>query len=209
MPEQKQENSRIVKLKKTQVLFRENDDSQDLFIVRSGSLKIVRKHQGREVVLDTLTTGMVAGEITSIDNSKRTATAIADSETELIKIPKDEFKVIYEKIPDWFRKIATILVQRLRAVDEKICRAMSMDHTRHVAAGISLLSYSDRCVQNTEGYEFDQRFLEGELSDMLSIPPAEVQGAIEALVGKKVLACAGGKIVLADRITCEQLCAEL
>jgi CRP-like cAMP-binding protein len=114
MPESKTPHDRIFRYRKGELLFRENDDTQDFFIIKSGSVRVFKKQGQKEITLDILGPGMVAGEIASIDNVKRTASGVAISDTEVIMISRDIFSRIIEKIPDWFRKIAQILVQRLR-----------------------------------------------------------------------------------------------
>ena len=128
MPDLQATQNRVSLFRKGELLFRENENSQDFYIIKSGSVRIFKKMGQKEVTLDTLGPGMVAGEIASIDNVARTASGIALSDTEVIVIPRSSVEKILEKIPDWFRKIAQILVQRLSEVDEKISRALKSDY---------------------------------------------------------------------------------
>jgi CRP/FNR family cyclic AMP-dependent transcriptional regulator len=208
VPTPHESSSRISFFRKGELLFRESENSQDFFIIKSGSVKIFKKAGAREVTLDTLGPGMVAGEIASIDNVTRTASGVALSDTEAIVIPRPAVEKILETIPDWFRKIAQILVQRLREVDEKISRSLKSDYSGYVAAVISLISYSEKAKKGDHGFEIDQKFLEYEIMDLLTIPLAEVQTAMEKLVAQGILNMQGGKVVLTNREACEKLAAE-
>ena len=208
MPNPHESSSRISRFRKGDLLFRENENSQDFFIIKSGSIKIFKKMGVKEVTLDTLGPGMVAGEIASIDKVARTASGIALSDTEVIVIPRQAVEKILKTIPDWFRKIAQILVQRLREVDEKIFRSLKYDYSSYVAAVISLVSYSEKAKKGEEGFEIDQKFLEYEVMDLLAIPLAEVQSTVERLVAMEILKVNGGKVILTNREACQKLAAE-
>ena len=209
MPEPKPLESRIARFRKGDIIFSEGEDTQDFYIVKNGSVKIFRTEGLQEVTLDTLGPGNVAGEISFIDSGIRTASGIAIFDAELIVISKDEFRNIFNKIPDWFRKISLILVQRLREVDEKISRSINKDFTSYVAALVYMISFSEKAHKVDKGYEIDQKFLEYELMDLLTIPLAQVQTSLERLAAQKALTMTGGKVVLTDREKCERLSNEL
>jgi CRP/FNR family transcriptional regulator, cyclic AMP receptor protein len=208
MPDCLASKDRISLFRKGELLFKENDNSQDFFIIKSGSVRVFKKMGQKEVTLDTLGPGMVAGEIASIDNVVRTASGIALSDTEVIVIPRSSVEKILEKIPEWFRKISQILVQRLSEVDEKISRALKSDYTNYVAAIIAMVSYSEKAAKKAEGPEIDQKFLEYEVMDLLAIPLAEVQSALEKLAAEQVVRVQGGKVILINREACEKMAVE-
>jgi CRP/FNR family cyclic AMP-dependent transcriptional regulator len=196
---------RILRLRKGDILFRENEDTQDFYVIKSGSIKILKKNGTKEIVLDTLGPGMVAGEIASIDMVKRSASGVATSDTEVIIIPRETVGKILETVPDWFRKIAYILVSRLREVDEKISRALTADCSGFVAALIAMVAYSEKARPEGGGYVIDRKFLEYEIMDLLTIPLSEVQDAMERLAGKGILKLQNDSVVVQNRDACEQL----
>jgi hypothetical protein len=59
-----------------------------------------------------------------------------------------------------------------------------------------------------EGFEIDQKFLEYEVMDLLTIPLAEVQSALEKLAAMDILKVRSGMVVLSNREACEKLAAE-
>ncbi|HEX2956015.1 MAG TPA: Crp/Fnr family transcriptional regulator [Chitinispirillaceae bacterium] len=187
---------RIVRYPRGSFLFRQNDTSQDLFIIQSGSIRIFKTEGNVEIDLDVVGNGMVVGEIASIDGGPRTASGYALEDTEVIVIPSSEFQRILAAVPDYFRKIALILVQRLRMVDEKINRSIEGDRTSHVAAIISLLSYSEHCLLGNRGFEINLKFLENEIMDLLNIPPSEIAEILEKLDKQGVIKIEKTKCVL-------------
>lgn len=189
-------NKRIVRYPGGSFLFRQNDTSQDLFIIQSGSVRIFKTEGNVEIDLDTVGSGMVVGEVASIDGGTRTASGYALEDTDVIVIPSLEFQRILASVPDYLKKIALILVQRLRSVDEKINRSIEGDRTSHIAAIISLLSYSEHCIHGNNGYEINLKFLENEILDLLNIPLSEIAELLEKLDKQGVIKIEKTKCIL-------------
>lgn len=199
----------LVQIKKGEILFKENDDSNEFFIVKKGSIKVFRSVDRKEITLDTIGPGMVMGEIAMIANVPRTASCMAVEDTDVVKITKQEFDNAFAKVPEWFRKIALILVQRLRETDEKISRSFDQDFSIPVAALIVMISYSEKCRQKEETFEIDRKFLEYEIMDLLAIPLSEVESSIASLAEKKLLRIDKDTVTITDRGGCENLAKEL
>jgi CRP-like cAMP-binding protein len=200
---------KLVSLKKGEILFKENDSSNEFFIVKKGSIKVFRSVDQKEITLDTIGPGMVMGEIAMIANVPRTASCMAIEDTDVVMITKQEFDNAFAKVPDWFRKIALILVQRLRETDEKISRSFDQDFSIPVAALIVMISYSEKCRQKENSYEIDRKFLEYEIMDLLAIPLSEVETAIASLAEKKLLRLEKDTVVITNREGCETMAKAL
>ncbi len=179
-------------------LFRQNDASRDLFVIQNGLVRIFKSEGCVEVELDRVGPGGVVGEVAAIDGGVRSASGVALEPTEALAVSADDFAQVLARVPEWFRKIATILVQRLREVDDKIHNTIGKDNLDHVAACIVLISYSPLCERNGAECEFEARALENELMDMLHMPIADVSEALDSLRKKSLIDIARGKIVIKD-----------
>lgn len=160
-------------------LFHQNDTTHELYIIKKGSVRIFKTNGNIEIDLDFVGPGAVIGEIAIIDGGVRSASGVATEETEVIVISASEFNTVFSKMPDWFKKIALILVQRLREVDTKIDQSDEIDKSNHAAALISLIAATDHCCKCIDGLEIGSKFLENELTDLMSIQPAEVIAILE------------------------------
>jgi len=89
--------------KRDQVIFREGDQPTNAFIIRSGSVAIVKNSPAGPQVLTTLVANQVFGELALIENSPRSASAIAVEPTEVLVITPDQFKAKIGKL-DFFMK---------------------------------------------------------------------------------------------------------
>lgn len=197
MAEQTKTASKVLrKFAKGEFLFRQNEETHELFIVKRGRVRIYKIEGRIEIDLDLVGPGAVIGEIAPIDKGTRTAFGVAVEETDAIVIAAEEFNSILSKIPEWFKKISLILVQRLREVDTKINRSLDGDRTNHVIALLSLLINSEHCTRNGATYEMNLKFVEDEIVDLLCLQPAEVTDILEKLAKDGLIQLTHSKITV-------------
>jgi CRP/FNR family transcriptional regulator len=198
MSENKESAGRQVRFEQGDYLFKQGDASRDLYVVQSGLVRIFKTEGQVEVELDRVGSGGVVGEVAAIDGGTRSASGVAAEPTVALAISAQTFGQVLARVPEWFRKIATILVQRLREVDDKIHNTLGRDNLDHVAACIALISYSPLCAGEQQD-EFDAKTLENELTDILHMPIAEVDEALRGLHKKGLIDVSRGKVVIKNR----------
>jgi CRP/FNR family transcriptional regulator, cyclic AMP receptor protein len=186
-------------------LFRQNDETKELYIIKKGSVRIFKVDGNSEINLDTVGPGSVIGEIAIIDGGVRSASGIATMDTEVIVVSASEFRTVFKKMPEWFQKIALILVQRLREVNSKINQAFDGDRLNHVAAIMSLIAATDQCCKSNDGYEISSKFLENELVDILNLQPAEVVTILDKLEKQGIIRTGHSKITILFKNTIEKM----
>jgi CRP/FNR family transcriptional regulator, cyclic AMP receptor protein len=198
-------NRTVIQRAKGEFFFRQNDLSQELFIMKKGNVRVYKTEGAVEIDLDEVGPGGIFGEIAAIDRGKRSASVIATEDAEAYVIPVEEFQKISRKIPDWFQKIATILVHRLREVDGKIDRNLNGVRTNHVAAAITLISSSEHCKIAEGRREISQRFLENELMDMLGMKLSDVTESLNILAKQRIIALDKGRILILNKEKLDEL----
>ena len=189
----------ILKVAKGRFLFRESDRSRDLYIIRAGQARVFKTEGGIDIELDIAEPGAVVGEISAIDGGTRSASVVALTDLEVIVIPATEFERVADRLPEWFQKIARILVQRLREVDGKIDLTKGGDRTAHAAALTSMLTYTLHGTISGESCSFAETFLENELVDLLSMPITEAVESIDKMEKLGLVKRERGKITVTDR----------
>jgi CRP-like cAMP-binding protein len=102
-----------------EVIIYEGDFSQELYILVSGRVRIVKDYGGpHELPLAFLTPGDFFGEMAIFENAPRSSTAVAEEEAELLALSPDKFKqTIYQK-PEMAFEIFRELSARLRRREE-------------------------------------------------------------------------------------------
>jgi len=98
------------------VLFREGDDGDALYIVRRGTLQIV----SGSTVYETVTAGGIVGEMAIIEEgAPRSATVIATAFAELIKIDTSNFLTLLAETPEFALTVMREMSRRLRIMNRR------------------------------------------------------------------------------------------
>jgi CRP/FNR family cyclic AMP-dependent transcriptional regulator len=90
------------------------DIGSDMFIVRSGQVKIISSgSDGKEVILALLTPGDFFGELSLLDSGPRSARAVAsEKDTELLLLQRYDFMALLQKYPSVMQAVFKVLAQR-------------------------------------------------------------------------------------------------
>ncbi len=100
----------------TRVIVQE-DEPDDLFVVVHGEVEVTSARDGVEVVLGTVGSGEVVGEIGLLEHRPRTATVTATARTELLRIPGGEFLRVVNEGPRLSPTFLAAITNRLAAHD--------------------------------------------------------------------------------------------
>ena len=92
------------------VIFREGEQADELFVIKSGYVRI---QIGNRMKTD-LTADDIFGEMALIDSEPRSATAVAITDVELVPISEKQFLFLVSQTPYFALKVMRILAQRLR-----------------------------------------------------------------------------------------------
>jgi CRP/FNR family cyclic AMP-dependent transcriptional regulator len=95
------------------VIFRQRDPAQELFIIQSGEVEIRLGNR----VLETLPQFSIFGEMALIDNAPRSATAIAGSDVKLVSVNEKQFLFLISNTPYFALNVMRTMARRLRAAN--------------------------------------------------------------------------------------------
>src|SRR5258705_5192368 len=96
------------------VIFREGEQADELFVIKSGYVRI---QIGNRMMTD-LTADSIFGEMALIDSEPRSATAVAITDVELVPISEKQFLFLVSQTPHFALKFMRTLAQRLRATNK-------------------------------------------------------------------------------------------
>ena len=96
------------------VIFLEGDEARELFVIKSGQVRI---QIGNRTVAE-LGADSIFGEMALIDNEPRSATAIALTDIELVAVSEKQFLFLVSQTPYFALKVMRVLAQRLRATNK-------------------------------------------------------------------------------------------
>jgi CRP-like cAMP-binding protein len=93
-----------------EVIFREGDPAQELYVVKSGTVEI--RHGDR--LLETLQQGGIFGEMALIDVAPRSATVIAKTDASVVPVSERQFLFMVSHTPHFALNVMRVLARRLR-----------------------------------------------------------------------------------------------
>jgi CRP/FNR family transcriptional regulator, cyclic AMP receptor protein len=96
------------------VIFREGDAANELFVIKSGQVRI---QIGNRTITE-LGADSIFGEMALIDNEPRSASAIAATDVELVAVSEKQFLFLVSQTPYFALKVMRVLAQRLRATNK-------------------------------------------------------------------------------------------
>jgi signal transduction histidine kinase len=103
-------------------IFKEGDAGDALYVVGDGRVQISAVLGGERQVLSRLPPGEVFGELAIIDNQPRSATAMAEVDTTLYVVPRDEMISLLTHSPQFSFSMMREITQRLREFNRQYIR---------------------------------------------------------------------------------------
>ena len=120
-----------------EVIFREGDDGDTCYVVRTGSVSIRREHMdGRTLALAELRTGAIFGELAMFGGETRSATAEALEPTTLVAVLSGDMQRVLRSTPDIAFKMLGALAERVRRANERLLQQSFQTVAGRVASAL-------------------------------------------------------------------------
>src|SRR5688572_17059028 len=121
-----------------EVIFRQDDPGNALYLIESGTVKISRLGEdGREITLTLLHSGEYFGELALLDDEPRSADAIAVDPTTVYLLPKAEFKSFLQANPHVpLQMLSAMSRMYVRRLTDAVQDAVSLDVPARLARAI-------------------------------------------------------------------------
>ena len=103
------------------VIINEGDDTNSLFIILNGKVKVfLNDEEGEEVILNYLKEGDYFGEVSLFDDGERSASIITLTDSYFAVLEKDDFVEIMSSHPELAFKIMKGAAGRLRSLSNNV-----------------------------------------------------------------------------------------
>ncbi len=123
-----------------EIVFREGDESDTCYIVRSGRARALRIHSdGRSITLANFGPGDIFGELAMFDRERRSATVDTLEDTEVTAILGGDMRRLLREWPEIAIELLTSLARRLRETNERLARQSFQTVQSRVAAVLAEL----------------------------------------------------------------------
>ncbi|MBM3877277.1 MAG: cyclic nucleotide-binding domain-containing protein [Verrucomicrobia bacterium] len=118
-----EQTAQLKSFKAGQVVFREGDPGDGLYVVQSGLVSIsATVHEQERRVLTRITTGDYFGEMSLLDSESRSATAMAEQDTEALFIARPDLLKLLDQSPKLGVSLLREFSQRIREVNRQYIR---------------------------------------------------------------------------------------
>ncbi|SPA50433.1 peptidase domain-containing ABC transporter [Cupriavidus taiwanensis] len=109
-----------------EILKQDGRDDRRLYVVRQGTVRIVRSEDGSEFPLATLGQGDIFGERACVMRQEQLASAMAETDVRLLVIPEKTVQLILERNP----RLREVLEERIRVLDRELHRQKKLAERR-------------------------------------------------------------------------------
>lgn len=112
--------SGVKKLGKGDILFREGDPSDAMYVIKSGRIAITKTKGSGEIILAEKKAGEMLGEMAFFDDKPRSAGAKAILDTEVILLPFSALHAQFKTFPEWLKAMVRTVNGQLRDANGRI-----------------------------------------------------------------------------------------
>lgn len=105
-----------------EVIFKEGDKGEGMYVIQAGKVKITRQTPSGEVILNTLSGGDIFGEMALFDRLPRSATATAVGEARILSVDKTKLFTLISRDATTAFKIIETMSSRIRRLDDELSR---------------------------------------------------------------------------------------
>ena len=104
------DSNQVLSYSQGSLIFKEGDQSDEMFIVIEGEVKILKG--GKRLVV--LKNGQIFGEMALVDKSPRSASAVAKTDCKIVPVDEKQFTDMIQNTPIFALFVMRIMAERLR-----------------------------------------------------------------------------------------------
>lgn len=178
---------------------REGDSGDSFFVLATGQVRVTRKdEEGNEIDLAILTDGAFFGEMAVLQDSPRTASVIAEHESQIFELKKDVLDSVVEQFPSVAKVLRNFYRQRLLSTamaTHPLFRPFSPDERRSLMEMFKSKNFSEGDVLLAEGKKGTGLFIllygamevskdnDGDKIVLATLGPGDMFGEMSLLTG--------------------------
>lgn len=194
--------------KKNHVLMFENDLSEDVYIIRSGMVKVYRIHEGKEIVLSISMPGDILGEVEALSNDNHRISSIEALENVSVwQMTKQDFLQTVDQYPSVLRKAYMILVERTRMLN-RLIRYLTFYDVRTKAANLLVDLYYNFGKPDGDNYKIDLKINQSLLANMLGVTRESISKTLGDFQNEGLIDIREKYFYLLDKSQLEAICCE-
>ena len=175
-----------------ETIFKEGENGDQMYIIQEGSVKISRIIGNGEHILDVLKKGDFFGEMAIVSRIKRTASATAIGNVQLLAFNRDGFVQMIEKNPKIGLNIIDKLCKRLEHANSQIKRLVKKDIKSLIAMNLYFLIQGKGVDINNLNYDRTT----DNIAQNMELPIKLVQEKFLDFESEGIIAISDNKIII-------------
>jgi CRP-like cAMP-binding protein len=182
---------------KDDMIFAEGEPAEEIFIIRSGSVKISRVSKTGEILLAILKTGDVFGEMALLEEKPRGASAVAYEKCDLMVVNQANFDQMIKTQPQLITKLTTLLAERIWTSYRQLTNTLITDPQNRMYDMLLIQLEKKKINLDSRGsYTFD--FGAKEMFNMIGLSYVEGGDALAKMLKSNHIKIVKDKIVVQD-----------
>ncbi|MBN1694933.1 cyclic nucleotide-binding domain-containing protein [candidate division WOR-3 bacterium] len=177
-------------LRSGEVLFKEGATGDEMYLIRSGKIRIMKDLEGTKKTLAVIGEGEFFGEMALLDKRPRSASAIAETDAKLIIVDRNAFLSSVNKNP-FIKYIIETLTTRLRKTNNML-KYFSVPNEKIRF----LLFVKDRLSKNEEGDMDTGLDADGkEIAEVTGVPLDKIKEYLKELKEYNIASLDGNLVI--------------
>lgn len=183
------------------LIFREGDEGDKMYIIQSGNIRLSKIIEGKEHELAVLGKGDFFGEMAIVTNEKRTATATALNKTSLLAFDRQGFLSLINKNGKIALNIIEKLCRRLQKIHIQVQHMARKNSTTLIALHVSQAFKNDADADGRVPYYASLN----EISLNLELPLENVESIIKELQKEGIISIKKNELILESEAQLKKL----
>lgn len=189
-------------------LFEEGEPPDEVFIVRSGLVKVTKfGPDGRGIAIRLVPPGALVGEVAVLDGRPYPASAEALEDSAVLMLSRDKLLSFLQRHPDAGLAVMAVLAGRLRTAYAEL-RALAAD-TIEQRVGSLLLRLAETVPQAERDAQFSIPLSRQDVADLVGGAKENVSRIMGRLARLGIISAGRGRIVVAAPARLRDFCAKI
>ncbi|MFC1730315.1 Crp/Fnr family transcriptional regulator [candidate division KSB1 bacterium] len=175
-----------------EIICKEGDDGQDMYIIKSGQVEVFKEAGNEEMKLATLGPKEFFGEMALFGVSTRTASVRALTAAEVIVVTKNMLETQYKKVPEWLVSMIKTLANRIISTSKGGEKHYQISQQFTLLKTIELIC-AKNATPTSKGYSIPLQVLRDELMYTLGLNYDDIDVWLKRFTLVNLVRIVGGK----------------
>ncbi len=179
-------------------IFSESEPGHEMYIIKSGRVKVIRNKDSEEQLLSILGPGSSFGEMALIEAKPRSATVMAVEKTEVLMVTYTDLEQILSSKPEFLFKLIQVFCRRIRFTTCQIENYAIKSPSGRAADLLTMLVEDGNFYPNQETFRLGVNT--ADISQMAGLKLEEVGPILEKFVLDGLIRMDEGQLVIVTNL---------